>query len=170
MAILGSLVYSAAEGSAYSDESMENPYIKYISIEPALLSIPYLSSVITDTHFSVRDRMGRSLTFLARIFTDQKPQEGRATTAACDEQTALLLDITNGSAETVGKNHCFTCFSSTGPDVCQADKPLTFQSINCMRLSAETRDSFNFETLSGQGVSYINSIVDGHFTTAKYGP
>ena len=123
MAILGGHIYSAAEGSVYSDESMENPFNKFISIAPAFLRIPYMQNVLTDTHFSVRDRMGRYLTFLARVMTDN----GVAVHGmACDEQTAVLLDVNTGAVEVVGVGHAYLCTPSHNPQTCIRDTPLTF--------------------------------------------
>lgn len=49
--VLGNWVYSAQKGSVTSDEALQNPYHRYITIEPAFLKIPFLETVITDTHF-----------------------------------------------------------------------------------------------------------------------
>ena len=70
--VLGNWVYSAEKGSVTSDEALSNPYHRYITIAPAFLKIPYLDTVLTDTHFVTRDRMGRMLTFDARILEDSK--------------------------------------------------------------------------------------------------
>jgi len=52
LAILGNWVYTASEGSAVSDEVLVNPYDKYMAnLEKAFLNIPFMSSIITDTHF-----------------------------------------------------------------------------------------------------------------------
>lgn len=50
-AILGNWVYTGEKGSATSDEALANPFDKYITIVPAFLNIPYLETIITDTHF-----------------------------------------------------------------------------------------------------------------------
>ena len=49
--ILGNYIYSAETGSVTSDEALDNPYNKYMTFAPAFLTIPYLSTVIADTHF-----------------------------------------------------------------------------------------------------------------------
>ena len=51
LAILGNWVYSASEGSAYSDESLENPYNIYVTLADQFLNIPFMTNTITDTHF-----------------------------------------------------------------------------------------------------------------------
>jgi cyanophycinase len=51
LAILGNWVYAADTGSIDTEAAMENPYDREIHIVSSFLTIPYLSSIITDTHF-----------------------------------------------------------------------------------------------------------------------
>lgn len=50
-AILGNWVYTGEKGSATSEEALANPYDRYITIVPAFLHIPFLETIVTDTHF-----------------------------------------------------------------------------------------------------------------------
>eukprot|EP01034_Spumella_vulgaris_P030777 gene30777-38041_t len=172
-AVLGNWVYSGEKGSAVSEEAMMNPYDRLITIEPAFLKIPFLETIITDTHFVARDRMGRMLTFLARIITDlaasvSSDQVFRA--VGIDEHTALLLDVKTGSVSAVGVGTAYVCSADHQPAVCAKKTPLTFHDINCVRLSATSVDQYSFSTWSGQGVSYTSDITEGAFTTLPYGP
>lgn len=68
LAILGgTAVYTGENGSIVSADALANPYDSYATLAPAFLNIPFLESFITDTHFVTRDRMGRMLTYTARI-------------------------------------------------------------------------------------------------------
>jgi cyanophycinase len=52
LAILGQWVYTAVDGSAESDEIMADPFHKHTHyLEPAFLDIPFMDSIVTDTHF-----------------------------------------------------------------------------------------------------------------------
>ncbi|RYY83414.1 hypothetical protein EON63_11250 [archaeon] len=51
--VLGNYVYSASQGSITSEDALANPYDKYLTVVEAFLKIPYLDSVITDTHFGM---------------------------------------------------------------------------------------------------------------------
>lgn len=171
LAIQGEWVYSADNGSAYSDESLLNPYNMFITIADAFLHIPHLQNTITDTHFGARDRMGRLTAFMARIQTDTLRGRQTLRGIALDEQTALLLDATTGAVTTVGPNHGYVCAASGVPQVCQPDSPLRWEeSIHCTRLSGPDGDTYSFATWSGQGVRYDNNVVDGKFTSPQYGP
>lgn len=174
LAVLGNWVYSAEAGSVYSDEALEDPYNKYITIAPAFLKIPYMETIITDTHFVTRDRMGRMLTFVARILQDNiNTKDGNPVRGVgVDEHTALLLDNTNGNITAVGVGTAYVCTSYEDPEICKSDTPLTFKGIDCTRLSGIDGDTYSFATFSsgrGGGFDYVNDIVAGHFTDLPYG-
>lgn len=59
LAVLGEFVYSARNGTVYSDEALRNPYNRFMTFGRNFLTVPYLQDVITDTHFVTEDRMGR---------------------------------------------------------------------------------------------------------------
>jgi hypothetical protein len=66
----------------------KDPYLPTVTVVPFLWTIPYMRSILTDTHFgnleapqmvlkklmcliiAARDRMGRMITFLTRVMTD----------------------------------------------------------------------------------------------------
>ena len=118
-----------------------------------------------------RDRMGRLNTFMARILKDidaQPPALIRG--VGVDEHTALLLDVKTGDIQAVGVNTAYVCSASTPAAVCKPNTPLTFQNLECVRLSGSKNDKFSFATLRGDGVSYTSNIVSGKFTNIPYGP
>jgi cyanophycinase-like exopeptidase len=47
----GNYIYTGEKGSAVSSEVLANPYDRFVTLAPAFLNIPYLETVITDTHF-----------------------------------------------------------------------------------------------------------------------
>lgn len=115
--------------------------------------------------------MGRMNTFMARILKDidsQPPSLSRA--VGIDEHTALLLDVNTGDVQTVGVGTAYVCEANTPAAVCKSKTPLTFQDINCVRLSAKNNDKYSFSTFKGDGVKYTNNIVSGKFTNIAYGP
>jgi len=173
LAIMGNWVYSATEGSAYSDESLLDPYNKYITIAYAFLRIPFLGSVITDTHFAARDRMGRLLAFVARIITDNNLSTN-VRGVGVDEETALLLNIHTGEAKTVGKNNAYICTEAAQTIRCLPDNPISTQILPCVRLSAVQGDVYSFASwkpVQG-GVNYDIQVDNGWYSssTHPYGP
>lgn len=71
----------------------------------------------------VRDRMGRMLSFMGRLMTDNALSTIRG--VGIDEQTALLLDPRTGTAIAVGKSYAFICSSIEKPKTCLPELSLT---------------------------------------------
>ena len=70
LAVMGQFVFSAMNDTAYSKDTLANPYDGRVTIASDFLRIPHLENLITDTHFAKRDRQGREIVFLARIQRD----------------------------------------------------------------------------------------------------
>lgn len=169
-----------------------------------LLKIPYMETVITDTHFGIisflytyihiyilklfyliyllnlpnlfiylvaRDRMGRMLSFVARLRADTSDSSYPIIRGiGVDEHTALLLNTQNGDVKTVGVNTAYVCTATHDPEVCSSKTPLSFTDISCMRLSGKDETTYSFASWTGNGVPYVNNIVKGVFTSIPYGP
>ncbi len=162
LAVQGEFVYSAQGDSPddkdlNSPQTLANPYHPRVTMVHAFLKNPLLKNVITDTHFAARDRMGRSLVFMARILQDRKAREIRD--IAVDERTAVLLDP-DGQAVVVGAGHAYFMESTQAPEVCRAATPLTFRGVAVRSLAAGQRlNVARWE--SNEGISYTLSVEGG---------
>ncbi len=176
LAILGNWVFSAEYGSINSYEAMADPYAAAVDIVNAFLHIPFLETILIDTHFQERDRMGRMSTFLARILRDNNLPSASlpiVRVLGVNEPTGIILNITSGDIRLVGEGHAYLCESDHSPNVCEPDTNLTFTKINCTQF--DVGDTYNFQTFLRPpltGADYVNSVVDGNFTdgTTVYGP
>ena len=99
MAILGSTYFSAQNGTVTSAVSLQNPYDAKVTVDTTrFLSLPFLSNIITDTHYDNPDRKGRHSVFIAKGIS----QYGLDLKGiACDEYTAACID-TNGIVSIYG--------------------------------------------------------------------
>ena len=133
MAILGGLRFTAANGTVYSDEALENPYNTYMALDNTpFIDVPLLANTFTDTHFDNPDRRGRLLTFLARAYVDWNIA---ATAIACDEYTAVCINE-NGTARVYGEAPQYQDYAyflsvncdltDATPEACDAGQPLTW--------------------------------------------
>jgi cyanophycinase len=91
LAILGEFSYGALndppdDSSLSSADALRDPFFARITLVRNFLKIPLLQNIITDSHFAKRDRMGRSLVFLARLIQDGWSREPRE--IAIDEKSA----------------------------------------------------------------------------------
>src|SRR5882757_914034 len=93
MNVLTQFVYSAlASQGATSSQSLADPFNRYITLDRDFANVTGLQGIIGDPHFVTRDRMGRDLAFMCRIYTygwSNAPRD-----IAVDERTALLIDAT----------------------------------------------------------------------------
>src|SRR5437870_8977947 len=100
MNVLTQFVYSAlASQGVTSSQALADPFTRYITLDRDFVNISSLAGIIGDPHFVTRDRMGRDLAFMCRIYLN-----GWSVTPhdiAVDEQTALLIDA-SGNVSVVG--------------------------------------------------------------------
>jgi cyanophycinase-like exopeptidase len=165
LAILGQFSYPAINSSATSAVALANPYDVSVMIAKDFLSFPVLSNVITDSHFVARDRMGRSLTFMARIIKDGLSPSIRG--VAVDETVAIGIDENKQGivfADAAGKAYMLA--STQAPVRCEAGVPLTFNNVSVYRIGQGS--SFNFNTWTGtNGTAYSLSVNSGVITSTN---
>src|ERR1051325_8988072 len=99
LAVLSQFIYTGALGSVTSSQALANPFHRYVTLDRDLFQSALGVDKLYDSHFVTRDRMGRSLVFLARIVNNGWSTQPRG--IGIDEQTALLV-LPNGSASMVG--------------------------------------------------------------------
>ncbi|HET8667131.1 MAG TPA: hypothetical protein VFM10_04060, partial [Terriglobales bacterium] len=141
-----------------SKEALRNPYFPRVAVVRDFLKFPILQNTITDSHFAKRDRMGRSLAFLARIVQDG--WSGSPREVAIDEGSAVLVEP-DGKAIVVGSGKgAYFIRPMQAPDVCRKDVPLTFRGIWVYKAPAGSH--FNLMSWTGDGgVSYTLSTDQG---------
>lgn len=171
LAVLGQFVYGALQdkqddADLGSREVLADPYSRRVTLVSDFFKIPVLKNVLTDSHFAARDRMGRSLGFLARIV-----QDGWSTTPreiAIDEKSALLVEA-NGRARVIGTGLGVYFLQITeAPSVCKPRLPLTLRSVGAYH--APTGAAFDVRDWSGYGgEAYSISVESGQVHTSRTG-
>lgn len=162
LAILGEFSYGALndpdDSELQSKDALANPFHNQVTIVSDFLKIPVLRSTITDSHFARRDRMGRTLVFLARIMQDGKSAHPRE--VAIDEKSAVLVDE-NGQARVIGPGKgAYFIRPTEAPSVCEKDVPLTFERVDVYKAPKGAR--FDLHSWSGEGgASYSLSVEKG---------
>jgi cyanophycinase len=165
LAVLGQFVFTAEKDSVTSAQALANPFDERVRIGVDFLKIPVLHGVITDTHFVRRDRMGRLLTFLARLLEDGRATEARA--IAVDERTAALVEP-DGSVTIEGEGPVYFLRASGRPGICKAGSPLTFENVGVYRV--RNGGSFELKRWAGRGgASYELSVQGGTISSTQAG-
>jgi cyanophycinase len=149
LAVLGEFVYSAqndapAGPNLSSARALANPYERQLTIVRGFLTNPLMKGVITDSHFTARDRLGRLLVFMARILQDQGVDQVKG--IGIDERTAVLVDP-SGQAQVAGAGAAYFLRATHKPEVCRPGAPLTFRGVE----ERETRAGDRFDLLSWTG-------------------
>jgi cyanophycinase-like exopeptidase len=161
LAVLGEFVYGCLldkpdDNDLASTDVLPNPYFERVTLVRNFLKIPHLENLITDSHFAKRDRMGRTLGFLARIIQDGWSKSPRE--IAIDEKSAVLVEP-DGKATVVGSGKGIYFLRPTQkPRTCRKGQPLTFQKISVYRVP--TGGHFDLGSWKGNGGTAYSLTVE----------
>ena len=125
----------------------------------AFLKNPLLKNVIADTHFAARDRMGRTLVFMARILHDGRAQDVRD--IAVDERTSVLLEP-DGKAVVVGGGSRLFLQSTQRPEVCKAGTPPDISRNCCAQTPGAGQRTLTWgDGVRARGPAYALAVESG---------
>ena len=147
-AILSEFIYAAQRQSAVSSKALADPFHHDITLDRDFLHLPHMGGLITDQHLIERDRLGRTLAFMARIVQDGWQAESRS--IAIDRETAVLVDASGDATIVANPDHPtpYAYFIRGGtPEVCQPKVPLTYRNLAVFRAEPGTR--FDIPSWSG---------------------
>ena len=168
LAIEGEFVYAALgdkpdDKDLASVDVLTNPYFERVTLVRDFLKIPLLENMITDSHFARRDRMGRSLGFLARLIKDGWSSSPRA--VAIDEKSAVLVEA-DGKATVVGTGKGAYFLEPTRAPEVSRGVPLTFRGIRVYRVGSGGR--FDLSSWTGaNGIAYLLSVEKGKIESTQ---
>ncbi|MBX9885679.1 MAG: cyanophycinase [Novosphingobium sp.] len=93
LAILGEYLYGAMDGqSLTAAQALARPYAKGTTIETGFLHLDLLKGVITDSHFTQRERLGRLFAFLAKAQAGRPADAPPLVGLGIDEGVALAVE------------------------------------------------------------------------------
>jgi cyanophycinase len=171
LAVLGEFVYGALgdkpdDKDLASKDVLPNPYFERVTLVRRFLKVPHLDNLLTDSHFAKRDRMGRTLGFLARVIQDGWSKAPRE--VAIDEKSAVLVEP-DGKGTVVGNGKgAYFLRPTRRPDVCKKGQPLTFRKIGVYRVPAGGH--FDLTSWTGDGgMAYSLSVESGTIESAQAG-
>jgi len=196
LAVLGQFDFAALNGTVTSTQALSNPYNKYMTLDPNPLSLtggflapPVLPNTVLDSHLDSRDRMGRLITFVARLVAPSSSfgcpggilASGTSSSATArgiglDVETALLVQenksvntvtariVTNPS--TTSQSAVYFVRPSNPPTACAAGKPLTMTTVEIKKL-ADSDTVFNLSSWTGVAGYHVDAI-SGALTSDPY--
>ena len=163
LAVLGQFAYGALQDAPKdndlaSKDVLTDPYFRRVTLVRDFLKTPHLENTLTDSHFAKRDRMGRTLVFLARIMQDGWSKQPRE--IAIDEKSAVLVEA-DGKATVVGTGHgAYFLRPTQSPEVCQKKVPLIFRCISVYKAPSAAHFDLSLWTGTG-GTAYSLSVEQG---------
>ena len=158
LAVMGEFVYSAQFESAQSSEVLLDPFHGTVTLDKDVFDFRSMKNILTDSHFSQRQREGRLAAFLARIIEANWSKEPLG--LGIDEETSVGIDLR--SDVTVFGNGNAYLYDSVGSDVetCEAGKAVTIRNIHIKKLT--TKSTFNLQKKVGENYSRIHlDVVNG---------
>src|SRR3954470_7558187 len=155
LAIQGDFTYNACVGSVTSSQALANPYHRYVTFTYDFFHWANLQNTITDDHFVARDRMGRTLAFLARQIKDGKAASALAITV--DEVASVEVDR-HGLATVVGTGSAYFILADHAPETCVAGTPLTYSNYKIWKVAPG--GTFNLANRPTTGY-YLRSVSNG---------
>jgi cyanophycinase len=170
LAVLGEFAYGALndppDGMLASPEALKDPFTAQVTLVQNFLKISVLRDTLTDSHFAKRDRLGRSLVFLARLMQDGSTKTPRE--IAVDERSAVLIE-SDGKATIVGSGKgAYFIRPTQAPEVCREGVPLTFLAVSDYK--APTGSNFDLSSWKGAGgLAYTLNVNDGTVTSTQPG-
>jgi cyanophycinase-like exopeptidase len=147
--------------------AMADPFGARITLTHGFIDIPILKNIITDTHFARRDRMGRLLTFLARLNeAEGKPASKPAGIRGIgvEERAAVLLEP-DGRAHVVGFGDAYFIDADTAKGTPQKGKPLTFGPFTVQKVAPGA--DFYIKSWAGDAINYKLSVENGKIHSSQ---
>jgi cyanophycinase len=168
-AILSEFIYAAQRQSVTSTQALADPFNRNITLDRDFLLLPFMEGIITDQHLIERDRLGRTLTFMARIVSDGWAAQSKA--IAVDRETAVLMDETGHATIVANVDHPtpFAYFiRGEAPQVVAPKTPLTYLNLEVQR--AQPGSTFDIAKWSGRGLtSYTLNVNAGVVSSTQPG-
>ncbi|WP_305805968.1 cyanophycinase [Stenotrophomonas sp. YIM B06876] len=160
LAILGGYSYGALDGgSVDSPTALADPMGSEVTMDSDFLSMPYLSNVVTDTHFAKRDRLGRLIVFVARAAQERGRED--VVGIGVDEDTALCVEADGrGRVYTRSEGYAWLVMPQRTADRLRNGEPLDFTSIPVTGVGTGSRlylDGFRVDDAAFTAVADVSA-------------
>jgi beta-aspartyl-peptidase (threonine type) len=167
LAILGAYSYGAMDGgSLLSEDALKNPLGGGVTLVRDFLHLPYLSHVITDSHFAIRERFGRLLVWVGRLATEQR--DSSITGIGIDEKAALCIEPDGtGRVYSIGRGFAWLVRPMRTPDALEA-RPYSVRAIPVVGIGEESALDLKTFAVTRPAFSISVDVIDGAFEAASW--
>jgi cyanophycinase len=142
LAVLGGYVYGCLDSiSMVSKVALADPTAAGVTLVRNFLHLPYLSHVITDTHFAIRGRQGRLIAFVGRLA--QEENDPSITGLGVDQDTAIVIDGNGvGKFYNRGTGYAWLVRPGFKPVSIVAGQPLTYARFPIVGIGPDSKVDF----------------------------
>lgn len=155
LAILGRHAYGAMDGgSLESAVALRDPFGPEVTLVNNFLSLPFLQDVITDSHFSARERLGRLVVFVANL-----RQSGFPATIGIgvDEATALCIEADgSGRIHTLADGKAWLVQPQQLGTQVEPGRPLRIEDVRVTGI--DRNSSIDMATLMVQHPAFVKRV------------
>jgi cyanophycinase len=170
MAILSQFLNSAdAKFTLTSSMALANPFDPNLVLDRDFLALSGLQGIITDQHLIERDRIGRTMAFMARIVANGWTNDAKA--IAADRETTALVNPAGNTIEVIATPdhptpYVYFMRRSGAAEVCQPGVPLTYRNVTIYRITVG--GTFDLDTWTGTGgISYTLTAEAGVLSSSN---
>jgi cyanophycinase-like exopeptidase len=170
MAVMAQFVNSAmGRFTLTSTMALANPFDPNLTLDKDFLALSGLQGIITDQHLIERDRIGRTMAFMARLVNDGYTNDAKA--IAADRETTAVINPVGNTVEVLARSDHPTPYvyfmRRSGPaEVCQPGVPLTYRNVTIYRISPG--GTFDLDTWTGTGgISYTLTAEAGVLSSSN---
>lgn len=166
LAILGAYSYGAMDGgSLLSADALKDPLGSGVTLVRDFLHLPLLGNVITDSHFSIRERWGRLLVFVGRLaFEERNPG---ITGLGIDEKAALCVEPDGtGRVYSIGRGFAWLVRPGRVPAALPRG-PYNVRDVPVVGVGEESRIDLKGFTVTRPAFSLTVNVLDGQIDPAS---
>jgi cyanophycinase len=170
MAVMSQFINSAnAKFTLTSTMALANPFDPNLVLDRDFLALSGLQGIITDQHLIERDRIGRTMAFMARIVANGWTNDAKA--IAADRETTAIVNPANNTIEVIATSDHPTPYvyfmRRSGPaEICQPGVPLTYRNVTIYRIGPG--GSFDLDNWHGSGgIAYTLSAEAGVLVSSR---
>jgi beta-aspartyl-peptidase (threonine type) len=159
LAILGFAGYGAMDGGSIdSATALHDPDGPAVTMVGDFLHMPFLEHVVTDTHFTARNRLGRLIAFVALERTTADP---RAVGLGVDQGSALCVDSRGvGRLFTIGGGYAWLVQPESTPRI-MPGQPLEFPLVRLTGIGPASTIEFKAMRVANPAFVRAVSVRDG---------
>lgn len=154
------------DGSVDSEAALKDPMGPEVTMVRDFLAMPYLAHVVTDTHFSVRDRLGRLIAFVAQTRATDDPA---AVGLGVDEDGALCVEADGiGRFHTASSGYVWLVQPEGAPQAVLG-QPLDYAAVRVTTMGVDGEIDLKTMTITRPAFSGTASVRAGRLLDAPTG-